>query len=169
MEFTLSAPYFCFDPFFCHQGAALSHLDSLLYYDPMIWTEGSVRFRKKTGLCQLLTLGRWCHPFLFGPPSAFKFFAKACAILRALRWSRQHQQDCHCSSCQILSRPYYAFLFSVLPFVSHIDLSGRNYLFSNIRLQWVPGYSFLAGNDTGNEFSRWSALLQPSTVPPFFS
>ena len=35
----------------------------------------------------------------------------------------------------------------------------------SIRLQWVPGHSFLPGNDTTDELARRGALLAPSTIP----
>ena len=42
------------------------------------------------------------------------------------------------------------------------DLSS---LSCSIRLQWVPGHSFLPGNDTADELARWGALLAPSAIP----
>ena len=43
----------------------------------------------------------------------------------------------------------------------------------SIRLQWVPGHSFLPGNDTADELARRGALLAPSAIPcslsPFIS
>ena len=43
------------------------------------------------------------------------------------------------------------------------ELSSRSSCF--IKLQWVPGYSFLPGNDMANELARRGALLAPSTIP----
>ena len=43
----------------------------------------------------------------------------------------------------------------------------------SIRLQWVPGHSFLLGNDAADELARRGALLAPSAIPcslsPFIS
>ena len=45
--------------------------------------------------------------------------------------------------------------------------SGRNcpLSFCSIRLQWVPGCSFLPGNDTADKLARRIALLAPSAIP----
>ena len=36
---------------------------------------------------------------------------------------------------------------------------------SSIRLQWVPGHSFLLGDDSADELARRGALLVPSAIP----
>ena len=36
---------------------------------------------------------------------------------------------------------------------------------SSIKLQWVPGHSFLPGNDSADELAKQAALLVPSAIP----
>ena len=39
----------------------------------------------------------------------------------------------------------------------------------SIRLQWIPGHSFLPGNDRADELARRGALPAPTTIPSSFS
>ena len=67
--------------------------------------------------------------FLAGPECS-SISAEACAILHALRWSRQHQQVCHFSSLLLLSDSC-SVLSSIFPLISKLSgRSGRNCLLS---------------------------------------
>ena len=105
-------------------------------------------------------------------PVCSSFSAEACAILHALGWSRQHQQVCHFSSLLLLSdsRSVLAtlssppsFLLSQTLWQIWQELSSLSSC--SIRLQWVPGHSFLPGNDTDDKLARRGALLAPSAIP----
>ena len=100
------------------------------------------------------------------------FSAEAWAILHAFCWSRQHQQVCHFSSLLPLfdSRSVLATLSSPPSFLLSQTLwqiwqELSTVSSCSIRLQWVPGHSFLPGSDEADELVRRGALLAPSAIP----
>ena len=175
VESTLSTPCSRSDPPHSYQGAALVHLDSLPTHDLVLWTDGSVSFPFGKGGSGVLANCSLCgsgatFSFLAGPVCS-SFSAEACAILHALCWSRQHHKVCHFCSLLLLSdsRSVLTTLSSPPPFLLSQTLwqiwQELSTLSCSIRLQWVPGHTFLLGNDTADELARWGALLAPSTIP----
>ena len=95
---------------------------------------------------------------------------EACTISQDLRWSRQHQEVCHFYSFHLHSdsRPVLATLSFSLFFLPQA-LWQICFLSSfTLRLQWVPGHSFLPENETVDELARLGALLLPSSIPCSF-
>ena len=105
VESTLSSSCSRSDPPHSRQGAALAYLDSLLPHDLVLWIDGSVPSPLGKGGFGVLANCSLCGTeailsFSAGPVC---FFAKVCAILHALCWSRQHQPVCYSSSLLFLS------------------------------------------------------------------
>ena len=155
------------------RGAALARLGSLPPRGLVLWTSGSVPFGGGgSGVlagCSLCGAGATLS-FSAGPVCS-GFFAGASTILRALCWSRRRQQVCHfssflllsgsCSVLATLSSPP-SFLLSQTLWQIWQELSS---LSCSIRLQWVPGRSFLPGNDAAGGLAERGALLLPSATP----
>ena len=168
VESTLSSPCSRSDPPLSRLGPALAHLDSLPPHDLVLWTDGSVPFPFGKGGSGVLANCSLCDTeatlsFSAGPVCS-SFSAEACAILHALCWSRQHQLSLLFSYylTLVLSSPP-SFLLSQTLWQIWQELSSLSSC--SIRIQWVPGHSFLPRNDAANELVRRGALLAPSAIP----
>ena len=174
VESTLSSPCFHCNSFFSCQGAALAHLDSLPL---MIWCfEQIVLFLfllAKAALTFLPTAlsvalrplfpfqqAQYAPVFPLRPAPFCMLFAglgstnKSAISLLLLSDSR--------SVLTALSSPP-SFLLSQTLWQIWQELSFLS--FCSIRLQWVPGHSFLLGNDTVDELAGWGVLLAHSAIP----
>ena len=173
VESTLSTSCSRSDPPHSCQDAALAHLDSLPPHDLVLWTDGSVPFfLARAALAYLPTALSVATLSFSAGPVCSSFSAKACAILHALCWSRQPKQVCHFFSLLLLSdsRSVLAtlssppsFLLSQTLWQIWQELSSLSSC--SIRLQWVPGDSFLPRNNAADVLARRGALLAPSAIP----
>ena len=174
VESTFSTPCSRSDPPHSRQGAALAHLDSLPL---MIWCFGQTALfllarAAQTYLPNCSLCGTKATLSFLAGPVCSSFSAEACAILHALFWSQQHHKVCHFSSLLLLSdsRSVLATLSSPPSFLQSQTLwqiwqELSSLTSCSIRLQWIPGHSFLPGNDAADELARRGALLAPSTIP----
>ena len=176
VESTLSSPCSRSDLLLSRQDATLAHLDSLLPHDFVLWTDGSIPFPFDKGGSGVLTNYSLCGTeaalsFSAGPVCS-NFSAEACTILQALCWSQQHQQVCHFSSFLLLSDSRSVLTTLSFPpsfLLPHTlwqiwqELSSLSSC--SIRLQWIPGHSFLPGNDAADKLARGGVLLAPSAIP----
>ena len=133
----------------------------------MIWSDGFVPFLFSKGGSGVQANCSLCDSEVtlsfFAGSVCSRFSAEACAILQALRWSRQHQQVCHFS---------FPLRFSLYPRHSvllrlsfYLKLSGRNYLLFSPSLSCYNRSPDTPGNDAADELARRVALLFSSAIP----
>ena len=172
VESTLSTPYSRSDP----SSLAKVRLSHTLTLSPlMIWCSGQTAlflfffFSAKAALVYLPTALsvalRPLFPFRQAQDAQVSPLKPApfCTLFAGLGGTNKSAISLLFSSCLtlVLSSPP-SFLISQTLWQIWQELSSLSY---SIRLQWVPGHSFLPGNDTADELARRGALFAPSAIP----
>ena len=152
LESTLSSPCSCSNHSLSCQGAALAHLDSFPPYNLVLWTDGSVPFPFDKGSSGVLVnyfLSVALRPlFPFQQTQHAQVFllkrASFCKLIPGLGNTNKSATSLFPSdSCSVLATLFSSPSF-LLPRSLWQELSS---LTCSVRLQWVPGHSFLLRND----------------------
>ena len=155
---------------------ATSHLSSLSHSDISAWTDGSVPdglgqggagIHIKCTKCVTATslsfsTGLW----------ATSYSAETFAILHALEWCISHSKTCNFESITLFSDSLSVLstLSVPLPYLTPKSLSNTQSLLNSlsqskiVHLQWIPGHSFLPGNDLADSLAKAGVTLDPSNI-----
>ena len=149
---------------------------SLSHSDITAWTDGSVPGGLRQGgagihikctKCVTATslsfsTGLW----------ATSYSTETFAILHALEWCISHSKTCNFESISLFSNflSVLSTLSAPLPYLTPKSLSNTQSLLNSlsqskvVHLQWIPGHSFLPGNDLADSLAKAGAFLNPSNI-----
>ena len=100
------------------------------------------------------------------------YSAETIAILHALEWCISHSKTCNFESITLFSDSLSVLstLSAPLPYLIPKFLSDAQSLLNSlskskvVHLQWIPGHSFLPGNDLTDSLAKTGASLDPSNI-----